>query len=193
MAEVRGYFAVGVENLSKSANIGSLWRTAHAFGAGFLFTIATQYAVRQGGTVDTSGAEDQVPLYHYPDVASLMLPRGCRLVGVEIDADAVDLPCFRHPRAAAYVFGRERGALTAPLLARCDFLVRIPSRFALNVGIAGAIVLYDRLISLGRFPRRPETAGGPVEPLPPPVFGQPKRRTRPPADEPDPDGGAAGG
>lgn len=180
---MRGYFAVGVENLSKAANIGSLWRTAHAFGASFLFTIATSYPARQGGQVDTSGAEEQVPLYHYPDVASLLLPRGCRLVGVEIHADAVELPSFRHPRAAAYVFGRERGTLTPPLVGRCDFLVRIPSRFALNVGIAGAIVLYDRLISLGRFPRRPETAGGTVEPLPPPVFGQPKRRTAGRTDE----------
>jgi tRNA G18 (ribose-2'-O)-methylase SpoU len=188
IGRVRGYFAVGVENLSKAANIGSLWRTAHAFGAQFLFTIATDYAVRQGAKVDTSAAEAEVPLFHYPDVQGLVLPRGCRLVGVEIRDDAVLLPSFRHPRACAYVFGRERGALTDALVARCDHLVRIPAKFAVNVGIAGAIVLYDRLISVGRFPVRPVTPDGTPAPLPEPVFGAPKRR-RPAGGD---DGGTPG-
>jgi hypothetical protein len=64
------------------------------------------------------------------------------------------------------------------MLRRCEFVVRIPSRFAFNVGIAGAIVLYDRLISLGRFARRPESAGGPREPLPAAVFGPPRFRRK---------------
>ena len=37
---MRGYFGIGVENLSKQMNAGSLFRTAHAFGASFVFTIA---------------------------------------------------------------------------------------------------------------------------------------------------------
>jgi tRNA G18 (ribose-2'-O)-methylase SpoU len=179
-AWVRGYFGVGVEGISKAMNVGSLLRTAHAFGAGFMFTVAAAYAPREGNRADTSAAEAEVPLYHFPDVASLLLPRGCRLVGVEIRDDAIALPSFRHPRTAAYVFGRERGELTPAMIERCEFIVRIPSRFALNVGIAGAIVLYDRLISLGRFPRRPETPGGPREMLPPPVFGPPRFRRKGP-------------
>ena len=177
---MRGYFGIGVEGISKALNVGSLLRTAHAFGAGFMFTVAAAYSPREGGKADTSAAEAEVPLYHFPDVASLLLPRGCRLVGVEIRDDAVALPSFRHPRTAAYVFGGERGGLTPAMIERCEFIVRIPSRFAFNVGIAGAIVLYDRLISLGRVPRRPETAGGPREPLPPPVFGPPRFRKKPP-------------
>jgi tRNA G18 (ribose-2'-O)-methylase SpoU len=126
-----------------------------------------------------SSAFCQVPLYHFADLASLVLPRECRLVGVEVIEDAIDLPAFRHPRCAAYVFGPERSSLSPALVARCDHLVRIPTRFALNVGIAGAIVMYDRLTSFGRFAPRPLRAGGPVEPLPPPVFGGPVfRRSR---------------
>ncbi|MFO1128606.1 MAG: RNA methyltransferase [Rhodospirillales bacterium] len=177
---MRGYFGVGIEGVSKAMNVGSLLRTAHAFGAGFMFTVAAAYATREGGKADTSAAEAQVPLYHFADVASLLLPLGCQLVGVEIRDDAIELPSFRHPRTAAYVFGRERGELTPAMVERCAFIVRVPTRFALNVGIAGAIVLYDRLISLGRFPRRPESPGGPCEPLPPPVFGPPRFRKRRP-------------
>ena len=48
---------------------------------------------------------------------------------------------------------------------RCDFLVKIPSKFCLNVGIAGVIIMYDRLISRTRFPNRPLRAGGPESQL----------------------------
>ncbi len=52
--------------------------------------------------------------------------------------------------------GPERDGLSPELMKRCGFVVRIPTAFSLNVGIAGAIVMYDRLISLGRFARRQE-------------------------------------
>jgi tRNA G18 (ribose-2'-O)-methylase SpoU len=83
------------------------------------------------------------------------LPKGCSLVGVEILDAAQDLPSFPHPLRAAYVLGPERGALSPDLAARCQHLVRIPAAFSLNVATAGAIVMYDRLRSLGRFASRP--------------------------------------
>lgn len=175
---MRGYFAIGAEGISKAMNLGSLMRSAHAFGASFLFTVSAAYPRGQGKNSDTSDAEGQVPLYAFADVASLVLPRGCRLVGVEISDEAVALPSFHHPRCAAYVFGPERGSLSSEMARRCDYLVRIPTRFSLNVGIAGAIVMYDRTASLGRFARRPEFAGGPTEAPAPHVFGQPTFRRR---------------
>ena len=33
--------------------------------------------------------------------------------------------------------------------------MRIPTRFALNLAVAGALVLYDRLLQHGRFAERP--------------------------------------
>ena len=35
---MRGYFGIGVEGISKSFNVGNLFRSAHAFGASFVFT-----------------------------------------------------------------------------------------------------------------------------------------------------------
>jgi tRNA G18 (ribose-2'-O)-methylase SpoU len=35
----RGYFAIGAEAISKPVNLGNLLRSAHAFGASFVFTI----------------------------------------------------------------------------------------------------------------------------------------------------------
>ena len=64
--------------------------------------------------------------------------------------------------------------------ARCRHLVRIPTRFALNLAVAGALVLYDRLLQHGRFAERPVGSGG-AAPEPPAVgHGDPVfRRTVP--------------
>ena len=175
---MRGYFGIGVEGISKAMNAGSLFRTAHAFGASFLFTVAAPYSRREGGRADTSDAPGHVPLYHFPGVSSLTLPEGCRLVGVELLDDAVDLPSFHHPLNAAYVLGPERGSLSPALVERCAFTVRIPTRFCVNLAVAAAIVMYDRVTSLGRFAPRPVMTGGAVESLPEHVHGGPVFRRR---------------
>jgi tRNA G18 (ribose-2'-O)-methylase SpoU len=159
-------------------NLGALLRTAHAFGASFVFTIGSNFDRRAIKHADTSDTVANLPFHEYADVASLQLPRGCRLVGVEIREDAVALPSFRHPRQAAYVLGAERSGLSSALLDSCDFVVQIPTRFSINVALAGALVMYDRMLSLGRFAERPVRAGGPVEPLPPHHHGDPIWQSR---------------
>ena len=44
---MRGYFGVGIEQSSKPMNAGNLFRTAHAFGASFLFTVNADYSVKK--------------------------------------------------------------------------------------------------------------------------------------------------
>ena len=175
---MRGYFAIGVEGISKAMNVGSLFRTAHAFGAVFVFTVAATYERGEGGKSDTSDAPGHIPFYSFPDIGSLVLPKDCSLVGVELTDDAIELPSFRHPTQAAYVMGPERGELSPAMAEQCAFVVKIPTRFCVNVGIAGAIVMYDRITSLGHYPRRPISPGGPTEQRPEHVFGDPKIRKK---------------
>jgi tRNA G18 (ribose-2'-O)-methylase SpoU len=151
----RGYFGIGVEGVSKSANVGALLRTAHAFGAAFCFSVGAGWDARAARTADTAETPMHVPLWRFPDLATLALPQGCALVGVELLDDAVDLPSFRHPLNAAYVLGPERAGLSPAMLARCRHVVRVPTRFALNLAVTGALVLYDRLLQHGRFAERP--------------------------------------
>ena len=68
----------------------------------------------------------------------MLLPKGCALVGIEITDDAITLPSFHHPKIAAYVLGPERGSLSKDFT-RCDHIVKIPTKFSLNVGLAGAL------------------------------------------------------
>ena len=175
---MRGYFGIGVENVSKSMNVGSLFRSAHAFGAGFVFTVDAKYEARVGGKADTSDATGHVPFYRFPDPQNLVLPDRCELVGIELLDEAAELPSFRHPQMAAYVLGPERGSLSPEILERCSFTVKIPTKFCVNLGVAGAIVMYDRVMTLGKYPRRPVTPGGPVEPLPQQAFGAPQSIAR---------------
>jgi tRNA G18 (ribose-2'-O)-methylase SpoU len=171
----RGYFAIGAERISKQMNLGNLIRSAHAFGASFVFTVGAEYD-RFKVKSDTSKSPQHLPLYRWETPDGLALPEGCQLVGVEFIDDAVDLPSFRHPLQAAYIFGPERGALSPEILGRCEHVVKIPTSFCINLAMAGAIVMYDRVKTLGRFPPRPIAAGGPVEMLPTHVHGAQKTR-----------------
>ena len=172
---VRGYFGIGAEGISKSVNLGNLLRSAHAFGASFAFTIG---AHERGFAMssNTSRSETHLPVYRWGDVSEMQLPKGCSLVGVEILGQSVDLPSFPHPVRAAYVLGPERGELSPELIDRCQHFVRIPTAFSLNVATAGAIIMYDRLRSLGRYAPRPITEGAEAEMPKPHIQGGPKRR-----------------
>lgn len=181
---MRGYFGIGVEGLSKAMNAGALFRTAHAFGASFAFTVRAVYSKNDVMRSDTSKSWAHMPLYSFDGWKDIALPHECVLVGVELTDDAVELPSFTHPPQAAYILGPERGNLSPEIQEMCDHVIKIPTKFCVNVGLAGAIVMYDRVLSMGRFAPRPEMPGGPAEPLAPPEFGPPlwvrkkKRRER---------------
>lgn len=153
---MRGYFAIGAERISKPANLGNLLRSAHAFGAKFFFTIGADPRAFDAYS-DTSKAVHHLPVYQWAHSDEIALPMSCKLVGVEMIDGATDLPAFRHPAHAAYVLGPELGVLSEGVLSRCDHVIKIPTTFCINVATAGAIVMYDRVRSLGSFPGRMET------------------------------------
>ena len=79
---------------------------------------------------------------------------------------SINLPSYLHPTRAAYVLGPEMGNVSPDLMARCDHVVKIPTKFCINVGVAGALVMYDRALSMGHFSEgkfapRPVMPGGP--------------------------------
>ena len=157
---MRGYFGFGAEGISKPMNMGNLVRSAHAFGAKFVFTISAHYSVREGRS-DTSKAPNHLPWYDWDSPEEMNLPDKCKLVGVELVNDAIELPSFHHPNQAAYIVGPELGSLSKKITEKCNYVIKIPTKFCLNVQIAGAIVMYDRIRTLGSFATRPGLPGGP--------------------------------
>lgn len=145
----RGYFGVAVYHPRHEVNIGTLWRSAAAYGAAFIATVGRRYGTIQAS--DTPKALYHVPLFHYSSVAELVdhLPHGAPLVGVELDPRATELQRFQHPERAVYLLGAEDHGLPAQVVDRCHHLVQVPSSvgWSLNVAVAGSIVMAHRHMS----------------------------------------------
>ncbi len=145
--EARGFFAIGITNTKTPQNIGTLWRSAHLFGASMIFTVQERYK-RQAA--DTMATPMHTPLMHFTDIDDLIehLPNSCPLVGVELDDRSVALPDYHHRPRAAYLLGAEDHGLTPAQIDRCHDLIQIPSlcHTSMNVSVAGSIVMYDRMI-----------------------------------------------
>ena len=158
---MKGYFAIGAEGISKPMNLGALMRTAKAFGASFVFSVNAEDRTKVAYKSDTSRTFKTVPYYQWESIDEIVLPRECQMVGVELTDEAVSLPEFKHPRMAAYVLGPERGSLSPEMQAKCAHIIKIPTNFCINVSLAGALVMYDRVRSMGGWRDRPIMPGGP--------------------------------
>lgn len=140
---MRGWFAVGVWHPKSAENIGTLIRSAHAFGASFVFTIGRRYQ-RQSSAVRL---DRHIPVLHFDslDQVKTAMPTGARVVAVELNDRATPLPCFSHPPAAAYLLGAEDHGLSAEVMRGLQ-VVSVPGGSScLNVATAGSIVMYDRI------------------------------------------------
>lgn len=140
----RGYFGIGIYHPKTTENIGTLWRSAHNFGADFIFTIGKRYKKQAS---DTTKAERHVPLYEYADFEDFKnhLPRGCNIVFVEQTEGAKNLKDTSHPEAAAYILGAEDEGVPEEIM-RGYQKIYINTPMCLNVAVAGSIVLYDRSV-----------------------------------------------
>ena len=127
---------------------------------------------------DTSNSTQKLPFFEFDTIVKMALPEHCQLVGIELIDCAVALPTFKHPIQAAYVLGPEKGKLSVQMLDRCDHVIKIPTSFCINVATAGAIVMYDRLLNLGRFGQRATFSRNVGEPSPPHVQGKQKFATK---------------
>ncbi|MAE50358.1 MAG: rRNA methyltransferase [Micavibrio sp.] len=166
---MRGFFGIGVEGISKEQNVGTIARSAHSFGSSFFFTVDPDVDVEAFRSSDTSDAFYHMPYYQYKRAKDIELPEGCALIGVEFVEESIPLPSFRHPLRAAYILGPEMGNLSSEAMGRCDHIVKIPMKFCVNVGVAAAIIMYDRMTCLGKFAERPVRPGT--------VMKQPARQT----------------
>lgn len=137
------FFGIGIQNGKTPENLGVLWRTAQNLGASFIFTIGKRYANQ---ACDTKNAVKSLPYFHYENFNDFYkhLPKGARIVGVEITDKSESLEDFKHPRRCVYLLGAEDNGLSKKAIEKSHFLVKFSSIESLNVAVAGSIVLYDR-------------------------------------------------
>jgi tRNA G18 (ribose-2'-O)-methylase SpoU len=143
------FFGIGIQNGKTPKNLGVLWRSAQNLGASFIFTIGNRYAKQ---ACDTHNAVNAMPYYHYETFEDFLknIPKGARIVGVELTDNAENLETFHHPRRCVYLLGAEDHGLSKQAIAASHFVVKFNSKFSLNVSVAGSIVLYDRGLNKAR-------------------------------------------
>ena len=141
---MRGYFGIGVYHPKTEENVGTLWRSAYLYGAGFIFTIGKRYKKQASDTVKT---HRHIPLFNYLTHDEMMqhLPYAAQLVCVELSEIARPLPTFCHPQQAVYLLGAEDHGLPEEII-RDKIVIQLPTAEpqSMNVAVAGSIVMYDR-------------------------------------------------
>jgi tRNA G18 (ribose-2'-O)-methylase SpoU len=144
----RGYCGIGIERSKNPVNLGTLWRSAVALEADFIFTIGRRYHREPS---DVVAAYRHVPTFHFFGLEDFRahIPYACQVVGVELASGARSLERFTHPERAIYLLGPEDGSLSDAAVALCQDVVAFDSRLCLNVASAGTVVLYDRRTKLG--------------------------------------------
>jgi tRNA(Leu) C34 or U34 (ribose-2'-O)-methylase TrmL len=141
---VRGFCGIGIYHGKTEANQGTLWRSAFAYGASFVFTVGRRFREQAS---DTAKTYRHIPMYNYHNMEDLLahLPHSCRLVAVELDARARSLNRnYVHFEQACYLLGAEDHGIPRSVLDQCHDVIQIPTRVCLNVAAAGTIVLHDR-------------------------------------------------
>ena len=121
----RGFFGIGIYGLRTSANLGTLWRSAQIMKADFLFVIGKRYQTMR---TDTMKSWKHIPLFEYDTLDHFFsaLPKGAKLVGIELDERSVPLMTYTHPERAVYLLGAEDKCLPQDALTRCEEVVQIP-------------------------------------------------------------------
>ena len=142
---MRGYFGIGIYHTKTEINVGTLWRSAHNFGAAFIFTIGKRYK-RQSS--DTTKAWKSIPLYHYENYDDFRngQPFDCPVVAIEQTKTSTDIMNFVHPERVIYLLGAEDHGISESILKHCFKTIHINTPMCLNVAVAGSIIVFDRSI-----------------------------------------------
>lgn len=140
---MRGHFGIGILNHKNSTNIGTLFRSAYCFGANYIYTIGKEY---KRDASDTPNSSMHIPYYHYSSIEDFLsqLPKNTQVVCIENSQNAIPIKRFCHPERAVYLLGNESSGLDTELTERFPTTI-LPSSTCLNVGIAGSIVMFDRI------------------------------------------------
>jgi RNA methyltransferase, TrmH family len=137
--------SVVLDRLQDAGNVGSILRSAAAFGVGQVLALQGTAALWSPKVLRAGmGAHFGLRLVEGlqpDDLAALLLP----LVGTSLATDAL-LPTAALPQPCAWVLGHEGQGVAPALLARCAMTVRIPQpggEESLNVAAAAAVCFYE--------------------------------------------------
>ncbi len=146
-----GYCGIGILQNKNVINMGLLLRTAAIYGNDFIFTIGGEpYSYQKA---DVTRSHLNIPTFHFEtfDAFKSSIHPNCKIVAVEMTKKAKYLHEYSHPERCAYVLGSEDKGIPEHLIREFNDVVKLPGKVSLNVGIAGSLILYDRLIKRNEY------------------------------------------
>jgi tRNA G18 (ribose-2'-O)-methylase SpoU len=138
-------FHVAIENFGHDHNIGTVVRTANAFGAAEVHIVGRRRWNRRGAMV----TDRYQHLRHHPEVDDLLgyaRERGLAVVAVDNGPGARRIETADLPRDCVLLFGAEGPGLSAPALAGAVATVSIAqfgSTRSINAGVAAGIAMHS--------------------------------------------------
>ncbi len=137
-------FEIAVENWQHDFNIGSIVRSANAYGAAAVHIVGNRRWNRRGAMV----TDRYQHVHHHPEVDGFvagMRERGLAIVAVDNVPGSVPLETTPLPRDCVLVFGQEGPGVSPEVLAAADLCVAITqygSTRSINVGAAASATMY---------------------------------------------------
>lgn len=146
--EKRNPFHVAIENWQHDMNIGSIVRSANAFGADTVHIVGRKRWNKRGAMV----TDRYQHVLHHPDVATFVAwAQGENLPIVAIDnlPGSVIMERFSFPERCVLLFGQEGPGLSPEAVAAGDALVEISqfgSTRSLNASAAAAVTMHSWIL-----------------------------------------------
>lgn len=147
---MRGFSAIALSDPKNGQNVGGAMRAAHCYGSSLVVVGGVRASRFMGHSTDVQKTWRSTPVVMSPDVFDA-LPHDCVPIAVDLVENAMSLPYFAHPPRAFYVFGGEDQTLGRRVLDRCAMRVMIPTKSCMNLAACVNVVLYDRMVKLGRY------------------------------------------
>ncbi len=148
-AALTGRMYLVLDGLQDPGNVGTIWRTADAFGADGLILVNNCADPYNHKAVRASmGAVFRLPVYEtgVAELAALCRRAELPLYAAALRDDTETLGQLRLDRAAVAIGSEGRGA-SRELLQRCEKTIKIPMEprcESLNAAAAAAVVLWER-------------------------------------------------
>jgi len=152
MKKTKEFFVIA-HNIRSLYNVGSIFRTADAFGVAKIYL--TGYTGRPDNVAHANkiaksalGAEKWVP-WEYENSAIRLIKklksRGIKIIALEQHRSSVKLGNFKPKFPLALVLGEEVRGVSKPILQLCDIILEIPvagKKESLNVSVAFGVAAY---------------------------------------------------
>lgn len=135
---------IAIENLDHDFNIGSIVRTANAFGARHVHIVGAKRWNRRGAMV----TDRYLHVHHHPTTEDFLAEVGTRgrtVIGIDNVPGSGPLEGAKLPVDAVLVFGAEGPGLSPQMQAACQSIYHISqygSTRSINVGHAAAVAMW---------------------------------------------------